>query len=204
MQRHSIEGGRIVMKIVHIYAQNLRIWEQLTKESQCLVNAHVQFDDLIETLPQYNTRDVLGVVLFPKILNTSVFRYLKQLDNAFYFVKKPVVLIGDNVSKFLETANSSHKTYKNLILYIHNSEGGTISDTDIHDIMTLLLAEHGGVYNIPKNRFQRKPVKVSSLLKDANSDASFVLDLMLGDDEQHAIRNAISTQTTKEKGDSSG
>ena len=70
--------------------------------------------------------------------------------------------------------------------------------------MTLLLAEHGGVYNIPKNRFQRKPVSASSILKDADSDASFVLDLMLGDDEQHAIRNAISTQTIKEKGDPSG
>lgn len=192
------------MKIVHIYAQNLKIWEQLTKESQCLVNAHVQFDDLLETLPQYNTRDVLGVILFPKVLNTSLFRYLKQLDNSFYFVKKPVVIIGDNISKFLETASPSNKAYKNLILYIHNSEGGTISDTDIHEIMTLLLAEHGGVYNIPKNRFQRKPVSASSILKDADSDASFVLDLMLGDDEQHAIRNAISTQTIKEKGDPSG
>lgn len=192
------------MKIVHIYAQNLKIWEQLTKESQCLVNAHVQFDDLLETLPQYNTRDVLGIILFPKVLNTSLFRYLKQLDNSFYFVKKPVVIIGDNISKFLETASPSNKAYKNLILYIHNSEGGTISDTDIHEIMTLLLAEHGGVYNIPKNRFQRKPVSASSILKDADSDASFVLDLMLGDDEQHAIRNAISTQTIKEKGDPSG
>lgn len=192
------------MKIVHICAQNLQIWEQLTKESQCLVNAHVQFNDLIETLPQYNTRDVLGVVLFPKILNTSVFRQLKQLDASFYFVKKPVVLIGDNISKLLETADSSNKAYKNLILYIHNSESGTISDTDIHAIMTLLLAEHGGVYNIPKNRFQRKPVNVASVLKDTNSDASFVLDLMLGDDRPHEIRNAISTQTTKEKGDASG
>ncbi len=177
------------MKIVHINAQNLQVWENLTRDSQCLVNAHVQFEDMMETLPQYNTRDVLGIILFPKTLSTSLFKQLKQLDESFYFVKKPVVIIGDNIYKYFENIDSSYKSYKNLILYIQNSEGGTISDTDIHNIMTLLLAEHGGIYNIPANRFKKKNKKMLEILKDSDSDASFVLKLMLGDDINYAVGN---------------
>lgn len=55
--------------------------------------------------------------------------------------------------------------------------------------MTLLLAEHGGIYNIPANRFKKKNKKMLEILKDSDSDASFVLKLMLGDDINYAVGN---------------
>lgn len=166
------------MKIVHILANNLDIWQNAVIGTSCLVNAYVDISELINSLPQYNARDVVGFIFFPTSLTPKLLKNLKLIDGFFKYLKTTAIIIGDNADKFLET---HYIPLPNIDLYMLNSENGSISDTDINNIFTLLLAAYGDIYKIP-NPLQKLDNLILNDTVTIGDEAEFALKIALGDD----------------------
>lgn len=169
--------GIKIMKIVHVLANNLNIWQNAVAGTDCLINGYIDIDELIESLPQYNIRDVIGFIFFPNSLTQSFFNKIYLFDNFFIYSRTVIVLIGDNSDNFIEQQDIK---FKHIDLYSLNSENGSISDTDINNIFTLLLASYGDVYKIPKPMQDTKSTLENMINTDSN--ATYALKIALGDD----------------------
>ena len=161
------------MKILHIYSKNLDAWSSIIDPTCCCINGYSKFTKLADTINNYNIKDCLGIILHETTVNEATFKKLEILNATSFFVKFNVVVVGDDATASL----SKHcNKYRNLNIYACDSDNGTISDTDINNIMTLLYAMDESIYDIPINRYthneEKKPVT------DKSKDADFVLSLL--------------------------
>ena len=80
------------MKIIHLLANNIKIWAEYLDKTEYYVNAFTTIDDLEESIIKFNARDVLGFILYPSSLNTAFLNFLSRIDKK-YVTSIPVILI---------------------------------------------------------------------------------------------------------------
>ena len=163
------------MKIIHLLANNIKIWAEYLDKTEYYVNAFTTIDDLEESIIKFNARDVLGFILYPSSLNTAFLNFLSRIDKM-YVTSIPVILI---------TSPEEDKTLQSLankctLLDIYNivSEDNSISDIDINNSITLLLAANDAIYPL----YDVKQKRISIHAKELPEEAKFVIDLLRKDD----------------------
>lgn len=140
------------MKIVHVYAQNLDVFSDAVKGTDCRLNASVDIDYLIASIQNYNARDVLGLIVFANPMTKKCLRLIKKFDEYFIYQRMPVIVISDDVH---ELHSQGYLKVKNSTLYLVESEDNSISDIDVDQIFTTLLANSGEVYDLSACRAEK-------------------------------------------------
>lgn len=161
------------MKFIHIYANNIKVWSDYVKNTDCFVNAYTNLENLKQSLFHYNIRDVLGFILYPTIFTDEIFTFLNFIDNSYLSTKIPVILVCYLDSKALTMLSN---TYPKLSLYNLIPEDDTISDLDINNILTLLYAANDLIYDVKE--YKDKHVHLYDKKQKLTNDAMFVLDLI--------------------------
>lgn len=159
------------MKIVHIYAQNLDVFAEAVRGTDCRLNASVDLDYLMNSIQNYNARDVLGLIVFANPMTKKCLRLIQKFDQYFIYQRMPVIVISDTVN---ELYSQGYLKVKNSALYLVESEGNTISDIDIDQIFTTLLANSGEVYDLSAckaERSKRQSMPSGFEVEDTMSDS---------------------------------
>ena len=132
------------MKIVHVHSKNLQIFEDAVKDVGCYINGSTSARDVRNTLLLYNVRDVLGLIVFRKNLTVGCLKLIKEFDSIFEFSPRPIIVVCDDAKALFAEKKIS---VKHAPLYLVDSVGGTISDTDVNKIFTTLCCESGAIYD---------------------------------------------------------
>lgn len=133
------------MKIVHLYAQNLEIFNDALEATGCRVNGSANLDYLIKSLPNYNAREVMGLVVFRQHMTKKTLKLIKAFDELFVFSPLPIIVIADDASELY--AHGKLKV-RNSPLFLIDSEDGTISDIDLRRIFTTLCCMSDTMYDL--------------------------------------------------------
>lgn len=158
------------MKIIHVYAYNLQLFEDAIKDTGCKINGSHDVRYLRKSLTNFNARDVLGLIIYRRHLTRKLLKLIKYFDNFYYFNPLPVIVVADDAVELV--AQKRLKT-KRSPLFVVNSLEGTISDVDINRIFTTLACMSGDMYELreverahsPKNK------KLSDEEKRASTEA---------------------------------
>lgn len=133
------------MKIVHIYSGNLSVFEDVLKGTGCCLNGSRNAQYLQKSFPNYNVRDVLGLIVFQQHITKRTLRLVKTFDDYFVFSPKPIVIVCDEA---IELFQAGRIVVKNSPLYLIDSMDGTISDVDIERIFTTFVCVSGEMYDL--------------------------------------------------------
>lgn len=133
------------MKIVHLCADNLQIFEDSLEGTGCKVCGARKVSDVKKAFALYNARDVMGLVVYKQYLTKRLLGLIKAFDDMFVFEPKPVVLVCDDAEELCKA--KTVKT-KNSPLFAVNSIDGTISDIDICRIFTTLSCLSNEMYDL--------------------------------------------------------
>lgn len=133
------------MKIVHLYAKNLDIFTPDKNDVGWSINASTKVSDIIDSLYNFNVRNVLGLVVFANPITKNCLRLIKAFDSLFVFDKLPIVVISDNASELV--ADGTIKV-KNSRLFALDSEENTISDIDVRRVFSTLLICNSEIYDL--------------------------------------------------------
>lgn len=133
------------MKIIHVYSRNLSIFEESIKWTGCCLNGSKDVKYLIKSLPNYNVRDVLGLVIFQRHLTRRTLGLIKSFDEYFVFSPRPIIVICDEAYALYEAKKLKVK-YSPLFLI--DSLEGTVSDIDLERIFTTLVCMSGDMYDL--------------------------------------------------------
>ena len=133
------------MKILHVFSRNLDIFSEAVEGTSCRINGSCDITYLSRSLQDYNARDVLGLVIFVKTLTKKLVKLISQFDELFFFNPKPIVVACENAEAlYAASAFSVH----NSPLFLVNTVDGTISDTDLRQIMATVCCLSGGIYDL--------------------------------------------------------
>ena len=133
------------MKIVHVYAKNLQIFVDAVKDTDCRLNASQDINYLTNSLQNFNARDVLGLVIFANPITKKCLNLIRRFDNLFSFKQMPIIIISDNAN---ELYRDGYFRVKNSLIYLIDSEDNSISDVEMSQIFTTLLALSGNIYDL--------------------------------------------------------
>lgn len=155
------------MKILHIFSRNLDIFSEAVEGTSCRINGSCDITYLSKSLQDYNARDVLGLVIFVKTLTKKLVKLISQFDELFFFSPKPIVVACDNAEAlYAASAFSVH----NSPLFLINTIDGTISDTDIRQIMATVCCLSGDIYDLSSLSSIVKSRLVSKESKKVNEE----------------------------------
>ena len=133
------------MKILHVFSRNLDIFSEAVEGTSCRINGSCDITYLSRSLQDYNARDVLGLVIFVKTLTKKLVKLISQFDELFFFNPKPIVVACENAEAlYAASAFSVH----NSPLFLVNTVDGTISDTDLRQIMATVCCLSGDIYDL--------------------------------------------------------
>lgn len=121
------------------------MFEEVLDGTGCCINGSREVDQLMKSIPNYNVRDVLGLIVFKQHLTRRVLHLIKMFDELFVLSPRPIVVICDNAE---ELYSSKVLRVKNSPLYLVNALGGTVSDLDLRRVFTTLVCVSGDMYNI--------------------------------------------------------
>lgn len=133
------------MKIVHVYAQNIQVFVDAVKDTDCRLNASRDLNYLLSSLSNYNAKDVLGLIIFANPMTKKCLKLLEKFDRLFVYQQMPVVIISDRVQDLYK---EGYLKVKHSKLYLVTSEENTISDIDVSAIFTTLLASADEIYDL--------------------------------------------------------
>lgn len=133
------------MKIVHIYAKNIKMFVDAVEDTDCRLNASTDLNYLISSLQRYNVRDVLGLIIFSNPMTKKCLKLMHAFDDLFVFKRLPIIIISDDADELKE---AGYFKVNNSDLYTVNSEDNSISDIDINNIFTTLIASSDEVYDL--------------------------------------------------------
>lgn len=133
------------MKIVHVYSGNLEIFEESLKGTGCCLNGSKDVKYLTRSFPNYNVRDVLGLVVFQRHLTRRTLGLIKTFDEYFVFNPRPIIVICDEAFALFE---AKKLMVKHSPLFLIDSMEGTISDVDLQRIFTTLVCMSGDMYDL--------------------------------------------------------
>lgn len=160
------------MKIIHLLANNIKVWSSFLQKTEYHVNAYTDLGGLNKSLIQYNARDILGFILFPDNMDESVWKFLKRIDRMYQFRKMPVILISNNTDSEVV---STKKDFTSLEIYSIVAEDNSISDLDINNSILLLLALNDCVYPVLDRNRSNKQIESEVHL---SGEARFLLGLL--------------------------
>lgn len=158
------------MKIIHLLANNIKIWAEYLDGTEYYVNAYTNIEDLETSIVNFNARDVLGFILYPSNISTSFLEFLDRIDKKFV-TKITVILVTHQNDKGLQYISGR---YKLLNIYNIISEDNSISDVDINNAIILLLASNDAIYPL----YDAKPKRISLRPKELPEEAKFVIELL--------------------------
>lgn len=133
------------MNIIHIYARNLQMFVDAVKDTDCKLNASKDINYMLRSIQNYNSRDVVGLVVFANPITKKCVQLVKDFDQLHAFRKMPIVIVSDAA---VEICEQGLFPVKNSKLFALNSEDNTISDLDISTIFTTILAYSNAVYDL--------------------------------------------------------
>lgn len=133
------------MKIVHVYANNLSVFEKALEGTGCKVNGSRKVEYVKRSLTNFNARDVLGLIVFKRVMTRKTLDLIQTFDNLFVFNPQPIVVICDQAN---ELYNQGKLKVKYSPLFLVDSVEGTISDIDIKQIFTSLACISGDTYDL--------------------------------------------------------
>lgn len=119
------------MNVLHLCANNLTPWINITKDLSVSLNANQNPLKLRDTLYYFNALDTLGLIVYPSLWTSTYFELIDDFDSMFLENGPPVIIIGDNIPTL---------TLKNCSLYYLQSKSNTISDTDLKSLFVLLYS----------------------------------------------------------------
>lgn len=180
------------MKIVHLLAKNLEIWDSYMNNTDCFVNAYVDLAELKDSIIKFNSRDVLGFILYPDSISSDILDFLEYIDKAFSFRRIPVIIIVSTADKSIQALQ---KHYDSLDIYMLNDEDKSISDVDINNSILFLLAANDAVYTIVE---EKKIKKILDVNTELTANAKFVLDICKRRDLRE-LKESINKQQEQNK-----
>lgn len=133
------------MEIVHVYAKNIKIFDDAVKDTECRVNAYTSINSLIKSLTSFNARDVLGLVVFSNPITKGCLRLIDKFDDLFVFKETPIIVVSDNAEDFV---NSGVVRVKHSKLMALNSVEDSLSDSDLNRIFATLVLYNSKVYDL--------------------------------------------------------
>lgn len=133
------------MKIVHVYAKNLDMFVDAVKGTDCRLNASKDVDDLMNSLQNYNARDVMGLVIFANPFTKKCIKLLRKFDELFVFKEMPIVVVCDNAS---ELHAEGYLKVKHSKLFLIDSEENSLSDVELNSIFTTLISFSDSMYDL--------------------------------------------------------
>lgn len=153
------------MKIVHVYAQNLKIFEDALDGTGCKVNGSCRLSTLQKSFPNFNVRDTLGLVVFSRVMTRKTLKLIQSFDELFVFNPLPIVVVCDDAVQLVEQGKIKTKHAR---LFALNSESGTISDVDLNRIFTTIACEADEIYyldDVEKENAVNKPDKQEKIVE---------------------------------------
>lgn len=151
------------MKIVHVYAQNLQIFSDALESTGCRINGSRSVEYLIRSLPNYNARDVMGLIVYRQHMTKKTLKLVKAFDELFVFSPLPIIIVCDESYDLFEQGVLDVK-YSPLFLV--QSVEGTISDIDLRRIFTTLSCMSDTMYDLSEinqnRRYKTADVRQSS------------------------------------------
>ena len=163
------------MKIAHVYAQNLEIFGDALEATGCRINGSKSLDYLIKSLPNYNARDVMGLVVFRQHMTKKTLKLIKTFDELFVFSPLPIIVICDDAE---ELYAEKRLVVKNSPLFLINSIEGTISDIDVRRIFTTLSCMSDTMYDLSAIDFGKRS-KTVELSKESKERSGTLADEVL-------------------------
>lgn len=133
------------MKIVHVYAKNIQMFVDAVEGTDCKLNASKDLDYMMNSLQNFNSRDVIGLVVFANPFTKKCISLIEKFDSLHVFKKMPIVVVSDAATELRSQGIFNVKYSK---LFVLDSEDNTISDLDISTIFTTLLAYTDSVYDL--------------------------------------------------------
>lgn len=169
------------MKVIHLLANNIRVWADFLNKTEYYVNAYTSVKELEKSIVRFNARDVLGFILYPDFISEEFVRFLDRISES-YMTKMPVIIITEPNEKFISQLSGRYPT---LDIYHVEAEDNTISDLDIKNSIVLLLAYNDNIYPV----FDVRPKRISLRNEGIPDEAKYVLDILRKGDI-HEIRKA--------------
>lgn len=141
------------MKIVHVYAKNIQMFEDAISGTECRLNASQDLDYLVSSLQQFNARDVLGLILFANPLTKKCLKLIRRFDDLFVFRRLPIVIISDQAVALSE---AGYFRAKHSDVYVVDSEDNSISDIELNAVLTTMIASTDEIYDLSVIPAERK------------------------------------------------
>lgn len=145
MPRSRVEGDGVTLKILHVYASNLTLFEQALEGTGCHINGSVDSEYLRKSFTNYNARDTMGLIVFKSPMTKRTVKLIKHFDDLFVFTPMPIVVISDQATELYQ---SGLLRVKNSPLFLVNSFENTISDIDLNRIFTTLACMSSDMYEM--------------------------------------------------------
>lgn len=133
------------MKIVHVCAKNLQLFEDIIAGTGYKINGFQSAVQLESTLSRFNARDVLGLVIYQKHMTKGSLHLMRTFDAMFTFAPKPIIIVCDDAKEISKTKMFS---MHHCTIYPLNSVDGTISDKDLNRIFTTLACLGDDMYDL--------------------------------------------------------
>ena len=162
------------MKILHVYARNLSIFERALEGTGCRVNGSVDLTYMRRSFANFNARDTMGLVVFKNPMTKKTLKLIKAFDDLFVFSPMPIIVISNQATALYQ---ARQLRVKNSPLFLIDSLEDTISDIDLKRIMATLSCMSGDMYDMSEieERHVRKKAITSVLEVPTASLAEEVL-----------------------------
>lgn len=141
------------MKIIHVYAQNLKIFEDALDGTGCRINGARDMRFLQKSFSNFNARDVMGLIVFRRYMTKKTLRMIQAFDELFVFAPVPIIIVCDDATALCK---SKKVKTKYAPLFAVDSVDGTISDIDINKMLTTLCCFSNEMFDMSGVRVTRR------------------------------------------------
>lgn len=141
------------MKIIHVYAKNVQMFADAINGTDCKLNASKDINYMLNSLQNFNARDVVGLIVFANPLTKKCVQLVHKFDQLHTFKKMPIVIINDSA---VEICSEGIFKVKNSKLFALDSEDNSISDLDMSTVFTTILGYSSSIYDLSSCRGEKK------------------------------------------------
>ena len=140
------------MKVIHLYARNLTLFEDALDGTGCRVNGSKDLGYMHKSLTSFNARDVMGLIVFRSPMTKKTLKLVRAFDDLFVFDPKPIVIISDQATALYASGKIK---VKNSPLFLVDSEENTISDIDLKRVLATLSCVADEMYDMSEIEARR-------------------------------------------------
>lgn len=162
---------------MYVYAKNLEVFVDAVKDTDCKLNASSDIDYLLKSITNFNSRDVMGLVVLANPMTKKCVELIQRFDSLFVFKPLPIIIINDFVHELWEQGKIK---VKHSNVYLLQSEDNSISDLDVRSIFTTLLAFSDNVYDLSQCSLEHD--------RDSKKDASIKKELVMSEELSNLLK----------------